>query len=389
MKNLLSKEKLVLLHSIRGFAALIVVIAHVKFPFWSGGVEYLKHFPRSEWNLWDYFLFGIDMFTSNATVMVIIFFVLSGFFIAYSFENNKWTVKQFYTNRLIRIYTPYIASMILAVVLFKLAMYINPDLFNSVNPRQYNQDIIRASQNLNTKNFLYSLFFIPNPQYIAYNYPYWSLLVEAMFYIIAPFFIKKSKTFLFITFSFFILGRFFDLTAIPFMPRYVANFLTIHSIYFAMGYFMFWLLFDYKIQEKIKRINVWCFNLLAAAILLSSLYGGFFLPTNISYLLGGMFASVMIYRMIVYPVRITFISRFFISMGKISYTMYLIHVPIFIFLYSILVKFSGQEVFFSRIYWIPAIIAVLVSYPFYWLVEHQSLKLIKWYKSKTLSKRIH
>lgn len=38
MKNLLSKEKLVLLHSIRGFAALIVVIAHVKFPFWSGGV---------------------------------------------------------------------------------------------------------------------------------------------------------------------------------------------------------------------------------------------------------------------------------------------------------------------------------------------------------------
>lgn len=30
------------LHAIRGFAALIVVIAHAKFPFWSGGQEYVK-----------------------------------------------------------------------------------------------------------------------------------------------------------------------------------------------------------------------------------------------------------------------------------------------------------------------------------------------------------
>ena len=69
-------------------------------------------------------------------------------------------------------------------------------------------------------------------------------------------------------------------------------------------------------------------------------------------------------------------------MGKISYSMYLIHVPIYILLYAILVKLTGQEVFYSRIYWIPAAIAVLISYPFYWLVEHQSLKLIRWYKGR-------
>jgi peptidoglycan/LPS O-acetylase OafA/YrhL len=62
--------------------------------------------------------------------------------------------------------------------------------------------------------------------------------------------------------------------------------------------------------------------------------------------------------------------------------MYLIHVPIYILLYAILVKLTGQEVFYSRIYWIPAAIAVLISYPFYWLVEHQSLKLIRWYKGR-------
>ncbi|MGI6409699.1 MAG: hypothetical protein ACOX0V_00465 [Bacteroidales bacterium] len=69
-------------------------------------------------------------------------------------------------------------------------------------------------------------------------------------------------------------------------------------------------------------------------------------------------------------------------MGKISYSMYLIHVPIFILLYSLLVKFTGVEVFYTRIYWFGVVIAVGISYLFYYAVEHQSLKLIKKFKEK-------
>ncbi|NLA25013.1 MAG: hypothetical protein GX879_08610 [Bacteroidales bacterium] len=112
------------------------------------------------------------MFTSNATVMVIIFFVLSGFFIAYSFKSNNWRVGQFYTNRAIRIYTPYFGSIVLTLVLFKLAMLINPELFLSANPRQYNQEIIAASQSFNIKTLLYSFIFVGNPLYIGYNQPF-------------------------------------------------------------------------------------------------------------------------------------------------------------------------------------------------------------------------
>ncbi|NLA25012.1 MAG: hypothetical protein GX879_08605 [Bacteroidales bacterium] len=46
---MINKEKFKLLHSIRGFAAFIVVIAHAKFPFWSGGKEYVAKFPRTDW----------------------------------------------------------------------------------------------------------------------------------------------------------------------------------------------------------------------------------------------------------------------------------------------------------------------------------------------------
>ncbi len=378
---MIKKEKLVLLHSIRGFAALIVVIAHSKFPFWCGGQEYIKAFPRNSWNPFDYLLFTLDMFTSNATVMVIIFFVLSGFFIAYSFEMNTWKLTNFYVNRSIRIYSPYLGSIIFTIILFKLATVINPELFASINPREYNQDLIHANKNFNFKTLAYTLGFVSNPVYIGYNYPYWSLLTEAMFYVIAPVFIKKPKLFLLITSILMVLGfisiSIFD-SWISFSP--LVQFLTTYSVFFALGYFTFWLIFKYKIQDKLKNVNVWLFNITAIITLLTSMYGGFFVSHKITYIGGGIFTLIMIYRMIVYPVKVTFMHKFFISMGKISYSMYLIHVPIYILIYSILVKFTGQEVFYSRIYWIPAAIAVLVSYPFYYLVEHQSLKLIRRYK---------
>jgi len=103
---MLNKEKFKLLHSIRGFAALMVVIGHAKFPFWCGGTEYVKKFPQQDWNFFDKLVFGLDMFSSNPALMVIVFFVLSGFFIAYSFENNKWKIRHFYTNRAIRYHYP-------------------------------------------------------------------------------------------------------------------------------------------------------------------------------------------------------------------------------------------------------------------------------------------
>ena len=120
--------------------------------------------------------------------------------------------------------------------------------------------------------------------------------------------------------------------------------------------------------------------------MLVAVYGSFFISYKYTYLLGGFFTVIAIYRVINYPVKTTWINNFFISMGKISYSMYLIHFPLFILLYSLLVKFTGVEVFYSRIYWIGVVIAVGVSYLFYYVVEYQSLKLIKKFKKNIKNK---
>jgi len=380
---MINKEQFKLLHSIRGLAALIVVIAHAKFPFWCGGTEYVKKFPQQDWNFFDKLVFGLDMFSSNPALMVIVFFVLSGFFIAYSFENNKWKIRHFYTNRAIRIYIPYIASIILTIILFYSATLINNELFYSLNEREYNQGLVSNYQNFNFKTVAWNLIFVANPCYIGYNDPYWSLLIEAFFYLIAPFFVKRKKTFLLITSILLIAGLFFKnifLKYLGFEP--LSNFITLYAFFFALGYFTYWLIFEYKLQNKIKRINVWFYDISAVVILLTAIYGSFFINYKYVYLLGGVFTVIAIYRVINYPIKTNWIHKFFISMGKISYSMYLIHVPIFILLYSLLVKFTGVEVFYTRIYWFGVVIAVGISYLFYYAVEHQSLKLIKKFKEK-------
>lgn len=378
---MINKEKLQLLHAIRGFAALIVVIGHAKFHFWSGGTEYIKAFPRVDWSVFDYIAFGIDMLSSNPALMVIVFFVLSGFFIAYSYDSNNWKTKHFFINRTIRIYAPYLGSIIFTVFVFWLATLVNIDVFYSNNVSEYNQGLHESYQNFNFKTLGWSMLFVKNPVYIGYNDPYWSLLIEAMFYIIAPFFIIRPKLFLISTSFLMLIGfvfKSFLLRIISFAP--LLNFLTIYSVFFAMGCFVYWLVFKYKIQDKIQKINVWYFNITAFLILFFAIMGVFFMSSVYTFIAGGVFTIIMIYRLLIYPVKMNFIHTFFISMGKISYSMYLIHFPFFILLYAILVKFTGQEVFYTRIYWIPVAIVVLISYPFYYLVEHQSLKLIRRYK---------
>ena len=98
-----------ILDSIRGIAALYVAIAHCRGTLWMGGSEFQKLFPRNTWAISDYLVFGSSMLTRLAVEFVIVFFVLSGFSIAYSLSANKSPL-QFYKRRFIRIYPSYVVA---------------------------------------------------------------------------------------------------------------------------------------------------------------------------------------------------------------------------------------------------------------------------------------
>ena len=79
MKKILRFKDFEILDSIRGIAALVVVVAHCRGTLWIGGGEFAKMFPRDTWSFWDYLVFGFSMFTRLSVEFVIVFFILSGF----------------------------------------------------------------------------------------------------------------------------------------------------------------------------------------------------------------------------------------------------------------------------------------------------------------------
>ena len=87
-----------------------------------------------------------------------IFFVLSGFFIAMSLENARGSflqrLKLFYTVRCIRIYIPYLASILIGVAVLFWVKYYTPNLYHVNTHREFNNRLIVAFDNNNFPNFL-------------------------------------------------------------------------------------------------------------------------------------------------------------------------------------------------------------------------------------------
>jgi peptidoglycan/LPS O-acetylase OafA/YrhL len=170
------------LHILRGFSALMVVLGHAKVVFWSGGKMFIEKFPITNWKFYDYLLFLTDLFSSAAQSFVIVFFVLSGFFINLSFKKHNWNFKNFLINRFIRIFPPYFAALLFSLIVILFINYLEKPLFDLHFSRAFNQRLSNSYENLNFKSFFYALFFIPTKDYFACNFSFWSLLYEWIFY---------------------------------------------------------------------------------------------------------------------------------------------------------------------------------------------------------------
>ena len=143
------------LHVVRGLAALIVVVYHAKFVLWSGGQLYVS--TKGLHSAFDYFLFAIDMLSSCGKQCVIIFFILSAFVIKHSFTVNHYSYKTFYKIRLMRIYLPFLFSLLIASVAFYASInYINPAIAAD-GVREYNTRLNIANDNFTLINAIKTL----------------------------------------------------------------------------------------------------------------------------------------------------------------------------------------------------------------------------------------
>ena len=157
---------------VRFLAALTVFIGHASGMYWTGGL------------LWQLGKYG--------DTCVVVFFVLSGFVIAYVVDNKENNARVYSANRIARLWSVVIPALALTFVIDYFGVRIAPQLY--IDQPWFNGD------HLGTR-YLLSFFLLHEAWHIGYapgiNQPFWSLSYEAFYYLVfglLAFYKGRAKT---------------------------------------------------------------------------------------------------------------------------------------------------------------------------------------------------
>ena len=314
VKIMIAQQKnLQLIQMLRGIASMLVVLYHITGNY-------------SE-NLNQTFLFNIFNFGGSG---VDIFFVLSGFIIAYANKNyvaNPQKVITFLKRRFIRIFPIYwiIITFFLALQLFFPLYY-------------------RSHFELNTANLLATYLLLPN--HVMINGVSWSLTNELFFYLLftLAILIPVKKYSLYLLLVYFVLLLLFALTDVDWVGgnNYSGLLLFPMNIEFLLGVFIV------LIIDKISKSWIWPLLLAGILLFLTGAYlsnhGITGISSNANYVLNRVvlfgFPSFLIILSLVkmeLNKSIT-VKKIFLHLGDASYSIYLIHLPLVAAFYKILAK---------------------------------------------------
>jgi peptidoglycan/LPS O-acetylase OafA/YrhL len=314
-------DKILSIQYLRGLAALGVVLCH----YGSNLVQY----P------------GLSRFFNFGQNGVHVFFLISGFIIVYSLDQAGYKPKQFFTflvKRSIRIDPAYFVVILLTLVLFKMLSFV-PSFRGeraAFIPLQFIAHI---------------LYFIPFTKYPFYNHVFWTLSVEFQFYVLIGVFYFLAENYLY-KLIFLVI---FSLTC--FIPFDNAYYLVLtYAPIFALGISLFVFYSDRK----------WM-NLILPIILLGLIEYRFGL--GVAYLL--LFSSLMLFLL-------NALIKPLIFLGNISYSLYLTHGLCLIVFLGLAKKINinlGQ----NQLWWlfVEVLIAMLIAFLFYLLIERPSMILSK------------
>ncbi len=283
------------LNSLRGIAALSVLFWHYYLV--------LNDDPTKIFKPYLFFMYG--------TGAVILFFVLSGFVLASSYQTNKG-YRDYITRRLFRIYPAYYFALLLSITSF---YFLKPQpitwLSSSLNLWQ--------TAGLNFSSIINSLVLV-NPHFFnLFVTPSWSLTIEATISVFFPLLLGFYR------------GKFKNIFAIVYVISVIIlkhfeifSMALYYSIYFVLGIML------YVNQTKLSFLSK---GYLAPVYI--CLYASMFFSSTLANclhdpsLLTGIGAAGFII-LAIYNKRAGKILNYaiFNFFGKISYSFYLLHMPI-------------------------------------------------------------
>lgn len=324
---------------LRGIAALTVVFFHLN-------VAIQQHDPHAVHNL-THQVFSIGY------IGIPIFFVLSGFVIAYNLRHEQITFSffaRFYVRRSLRLDPPYWAVMVLTLALAGIANL----TFKS-----------GADFPFTPLQIFYNLVYLPDLMQVPLIVPVgWTLCIEFQFYLVYALLIMLvQRTGMKNIYALFIWGSlslFSVLQSTPWaiMPSKPITF--IPSWYgFFLGCTTCW-----AMMGKIDKKFLW-FNYLMITVC------SFWTPSP--HVIASVGVALLIHLVALSDGLHHVLQEFFFQyLGKISYSLYLIHWPIGVKLVDIAYKIGGNEISIPLLWIISMFLMILAADLFYRLIERPS-----------------
>lgn len=373
-----------IINGLRGLAALYVVIHHSRHALFGTAEQYAEVVtPKADWGWWEWLNIIIMQQTNLGVEFVTLFFVLSGFSIAHSVA-NKPAIGGFYLRRFIRLYPTYILGLVWAILMYMVIKFGAPEVYYTdvAAPRPLQHNLMAQLEPL---NLIKTLLYMPHDNYLIMQY--WSLPLEVLFYIIAPFVIMRLRWYAIVTMLAYVVGIY--LYGISY--QHLLGFIPFQFTFDFGIYFLVGILF-YKYKERL--ISTYKLNrtgLLIAACIIFEL-----LVVAKAYVWGNvenkgtgwimvLFTYILLFGLLKHSVRINFLEK----IGAYSYTLYVTHMAtihiICVIFWNIRKEFYHINI--MPVWYLGVFSSLLVAYSLFWVAEYPSTKFLeKWRKSYTAKK---
>jgi peptidoglycan/LPS O-acetylase OafA/YrhL len=357
--------------AMRGFAALLVAYFHCRQVAWVGMQAFHQSVGHS---------LGVGAIAAYLTFPIAwgsagvpIFFVISGYCIhrggALRLASNpdyRLDTGNFWVRRFARIYPVLLAALVLTFALDWFSLQLPP--------------VSHKIREIGWQSFVVNLLSLQGVAGKTYgsNGALWTLSLEVQFYAIYPLLFALRRR----------IGMTSVLAIVAVVNVISAYVLERHDIQFFTSYWFSWTLGAWIADARTRRASdarssIWLYVLAAAFIVLGCVafhfgqYGAFQL-----WAVGFAFYLYKALERGSGNQRETFGTRWLSRFGDFSFSLYLIHLPIFVLLSSLLFRSSLQMSIWPSFGYM--LVAVPVAYVFYRLVELPAMKWSASFKPKTV-----
>lgn len=321
-------------------------------------------------------IFGYRIF--NSRLAILSFFVISGFYMAFILDRKyfkkKHSFKLFIVNRFLKIYPIYWVSLLI-IVLFGVVKY----LFNAGGQDNFISHFFQYSTHINgLAMLLYSVNFITRNITLVVNSDYffkpdmtpgyllvqqaWTLQIELLFYVLAPFLMFFSKKHflllcsLYLVLAHIVLANFISKNQIFLSAQFVY-----YLVFFLMGMSSYRFLFGFLEKNKAKQ-QIFK-TIFGAAVIIILIYN--YTPLSmlsVTPVFELVFSFIFaLFVPIIFSVTKNF--KFDRFLGELSYPLYIIHFIIV----KMFVNFTLVDTNLKKLMIVT--ISLVISYSLYKFIE--------------------